>query len=158
MTNDKVKLHLWEWIGTYSPGGTWQTYLSELKKLAADKQENKWWGKKMQPWHFQGWVMKHLMAKDLGRLTVHFILFHFTRSNCIVLLTLEWPQPFWKQSRNSSIIYSIHASKCIKRPLKAFFFAVPPAQTAGRQRQVKPLNFNQVYHYLPFHSWQCAMN
>lgn len=116
----KSKLHLREWIGTYSPGGTWQTYLSELKKLPADKQENKWWGEKMQCWHFQGWAMKYLMAQDLGRLMVHFILFNFTRSNCIVLLALECAQPFENKAGISASFTQSMIQKVLKENLLMF--------------------------------------
>lgn len=62
--------------------------------------------------------MKYLMAKDLGRLIVHFILFTLTRSNFIVLLTLESPQHFENKAGIAASFTQSMIQNALKDPLK----------------------------------------
>lgn len=154
MTNDKVKLHRCDWIGTYSPGGARKTSLADLKKPEVHKQENKWWGTGTQSWHFQGRVMKYLMAKDLRRLIIHSGLFNFhLTNNCIVLVTLENPQPF-ENKAGIQASFSQYTVKSIKGSVEVFFTSLP-AQTVEGQWMRKALNCIRFCHYSLVHPWPC---
>lgn len=129
--------------------------ISELEKLPADRQENKRWGKKKNATlTFPGMSDETLHGKRSREARGAFYLI-LQEAIALCFTDTRASSTFWKQSRNSSIIYSIHDSKCIKRPLGAFF-AVPAAQTAGRQCKVELSNFNRLCHSLPFNSCQPA--
>ena len=72
-------------------------------------------------------------------------------SNWIVLLTLQSPQP----PENKAGIQVSFSQSRIQRSVEVCF-TVLPAQTAGRQWKMKPLNCNQFANIYQFYSWQCT--
>lgn len=88
---------------------------------------------------FSGRVMKYLMAKDLRGLIIHSALFNFhLTNNCIVLVTLENPQPF-ENKAGIQASFSQSKVKGIKGSVEVFFTFLP-AQTVEGQWKRKALS------------------